>query len=274
MFPLVDAHVHFWNPQRLTYDWLRNSPAIAGVHEPPQYRAASHAQIAEHLIFVECGCAPAQARDEVLYASAFAEVSAVVAAAPLEKGKDVRHELEWLVNQPKVRGVRRLLPNGNGALQSNFVEGVQALQEFDLSFDICIGHAQLGDAIALVRRCPQVRFVLDHMAKPDIKNALFEPWRQQLNELATLPNVWCKISGIVTEADVEHWTTEDLRPYIEYAIACFGWQRVMCGGDWPVVNLAGGRARWIAALEEVVNGCSPAEQRHLFYDNARAFYRI
>ena len=102
------------------------------------------------------------------------------------------------------------------------MSGVQTLSRYGLSFDICIFHPQLGNAIRLVEQCPHVQFILDHIGKPDIKNQLFDPWKQEIETLAGLPNVHCKISGLVTEADLEAWTPADLQPYIEHVITCFG----------------------------------------------------
>jgi L-fuconolactonase len=126
----------------------------------------------------------------------------------------------------------------------------------------------------LVELCANVTFVLDHLGKPPIKDRLLEPWRTHLVDLARLPNVVAKISGLVTEADPAAWTPDDLRPYVEHAIACFGWDRVLFGGDWPVVDLAGGYFRWIAALSELTATASPLQLDALFHKNAARIYHL
>jgi L-fuconolactonase len=143
-----------------------------------------------------------------------------------------------------------------------------------LSFDICIFHHQLPNTLEMVRRCPEVSFILDHIAKPGIKAGLAEPWRRQVRELAALPNVVCKLSGVTTEADHANWTREQLRPYIDHVIDCFGFDRIMYGGDWPVSELAGKYTDWVNVLDWATEGCSSAEKRKLFRDNAIRAYRL
>ncbi|MCP4309544.1 MAG: amidohydrolase family protein, partial [bacterium] len=131
-----------------------------------------------------------------------------------------------------------------------------------------------GDAIELVRRCPEVRFMLDHIGKPGIKDGISEPWRTQMRELATLPNVECKISGVVTEADHKAWTYDQVAPYVAHAIDCFGFDRVAFGGDWPVAELASNLVEWVGIVDRVTQGASPEELRKLYRDNAIRFYRM
>jgi L-fuconolactonase len=148
------------------------------------------------------------------------------------------------------------------------------MPEYNLSFDICIDHRHMANTIELVRRCPNTRFILDHIGKPDIKNHVLDPWREQLKTLAGFPNVWCKMSGLVTEADHKTWTRNDLRPYIDHVLACFGFERTAFGGDWPVAFQAARYKQWLDALLWAVEGCSHNELRKLFRDNGRMFYRL
>src|SRR5690606_33950776 len=113
---------------------------------------------------------------------------------------------------------------------------------------------QLSNTIRLVRQCPDVSFVLDHIGKPDIKAGSLDPWRGELRELAAMKNVWCKLSGLATEADHAGWTPADLRPYLDHVVACFGFGRVMFGGDWPVSTQATDFPRWVATLDEALHG--------------------
>lgn len=147
------------------------------------------------------------------------------------------------------------------------------LARYDLSFDICVYHPQLGNAVDLVRRCPDVRFILDHIGKPGIRDGLIKPWRTQIRELAALPNVSCKISGVITEAGAS-WTREQLRPYLEHALDSFGFERVMFASDWPVAEQTHRYGDWVEILEWVVAGCSEQERKKLFRENAIAYYRL
>src|SRR5262249_1152342 len=153
----------------------------------------------------------------------------IVPWAPLENGDAARPALEKLAANPRVKGIRRLIqdePDIDFCLRPNFVKGVQALPDYGLHFEICIYHRHLADAIKLVEQCPNVTFILDHIAKPDIEDHLLDPWREQLKTIAGMNNVWCKMSGLANEADWQHWTRDDLKPYSDHVIACFGFDRL------------------------------------------------
>ena len=158
--------------------------------------------------------------------------------------------------------------------REDVVRGIGTLGDFNLTYDILVYPRQLSGALSLVDKLPDQPFVVDHLAKPQIRDGEMEPWAAQMIELASCPNVWCKMSGLVTEADHNSWTEEDLRPYIDQVIDCFGFNRVMYGGDWPVAYQATEYPRWVATLEHAVSGCSDEELRKLFRDNAIEFYRL
>jgi len=159
-------------------------------------------------------------------------------------------------------------------LTPDFVAGVRSLAEFDFSFDLCLVQAQLPAVTELVRRCPEVRFVLDHCGKPAIRTGQTDPWRQHLSALAALPNVMCKLSGLLTEADWAGWQPEHLMPYVRHVIDCFGFDRVMYGGDWPVLTLAGDYPRWQAALASCLPPAKESDLQKLFQINAETFYHL
>jgi len=280
-YPIVDTHVHFWAPGRLRYPWLDDEPELNRPFLPGDYRAAVPPVNVEALVFVQADTLPEQGLDEVAWVESLAArtpiIQGMVAFAPLEQGADVQPILEELHGRPLVRGVRRLLqsePDPEFCLRAGFVEGVRLLARYDLSFDICIFHHQLPGVLELVRRCPDVRFVLDHIGKPAIRDAILDPWREHIRTLAAMPNVYCKLSGLVTEADHARWTAADLQPYIEHVIECFGFDRVMFGSDWPVQVLATDYPRWVETLEQAVAGASENEKRRLFVENGRRFYRL
>ena len=199
-----------------------------------------------------------------------------MAFAPLEKGESVRPALIEQNQRPLVKGVRRLIESkpAGFSVQPDFVLGVQLLAEYDLSCDLCLRHFQLPEVTRLVRQCPRVSFVLDHIGKPDIKNGLLDPWRQDTAELASLPNVMCKLSGLVTQADWQHWTAADLQPYIDHVLEVFGPDRIMYGSDSPVAVLAATYPQWVETLMEATRSLSNPEQEKLFYRNAAKFYRL
>ena len=279
-FPLVDTHVHLWDPQRLRYRWLDGNAQLNRSHLVADYRRACGDVRVAKLVFVQCDCAPEQALAEVEWVSGLAReeprLRGIVARASLEDGDAVQPHLEKLAALPLVKGVRRLIQGESNefCLAPKFVRGVQLLHAHGFSFDLCLKHPQLANTIRLVRQCPDVNFVLDHIGKPDVKAGRLEPWRAELRELAALPNVWCKLSGMVTEADHARWTAADLRPYIDHVLACFGAERVMFGSDWPVSTLATDYPRWVATLDDALRGCSADELRRIYVTNAENFYRV
>ncbi len=197
--------------------------------------------------------------------------------APLELGDGADAPLARLAANPHIKGIRRILQfeaDPAFCLQPNFVRGVQRLERYGLSFDLCLNHWQLANTIRLVQLCPGVKFVLDHIAKPDIKSGRLDPWRAELRELAALPNVWCKLSGLVTEADHKAWKPSELQPYLDHVIACFGYERVMFGGDWPVSTQATDYPRWVNTLDAALPGATPDQLRKLYVSNAESIYRI
>jgi len=125
-----------------------------------------------------------------------------------------------------------------------------------------------------VRDCPRVSFILDHCGVPQVKDKQLDPWRGYIREISKLPNVVSKVSGVVVYADHERWTPEDLRPFVEHVIACFGWDRVMFGSDWPVCTQAASLKQWVEALMLITRDASETQRRKLFHDNAERVYRL
>lgn len=278
---IVDSHVHLWNPQQLRYAWLDGLPQLNRPFMPDHFGAASAGAGVAKMIVVECGCAASQAIQEVDWICALAKIErrirGIVANAPLEQGAAARDHLLRLSTRSLVRGVRRLLQGESDldfCLRPEFIAGVKSVAEFGFTFDVCIRHEQLPAVTELVRHVPEVQFVLDHFGKPPVKAGQVEPWTTQLRELAKLPNVACKISGLATEADWQNWNAEQLRPYFETALAAFGYDRVLFGGDWPVSTLATSYQRWLETVWELTAGASETDRQKLFQTNAEKIYRI
>lgn len=280
-FPIVDTHVHFWDTSRLRYPWLEKSALLNRPYLPQDYDEAIGPVKVGKIVFVEAACTDDQTRAEVDWVTALAKdeprIQGIVANLPLEQGEAILPRLEALTANPLVKGIRRFFstqaqaPHG---LLAALTQGVQCLERFGLRFDLGLQRGQIPVATELVRQCPNVRFMLNHIGVPDIKNNKLDPWRQEIRALAEFPNAFCKISGAATLADHESWTPEDLKPALGHVIDCFGFERTAFGSDWPVMLSATTYPRWVEAAAWAVRDCSEDEKRQLFHDTAVAFYGL
>ena len=280
-FPIVDSHVHLYDVKRLRYGWLKNVPKIDRTCLLADFDAARGQVMVDKIVFAEVAVDPGLHLGEAAFVQDMADADprlcGMVAHLPVERGAAIEPDLIALERFTSLRGIRRLIetePNPTFCLEPDFIAGVKLVGRHGLSFDICVKHWALFAAIELTRRCPEVSFVLDHIGKPGIKHGLREPWWGQMRELAKQPNVVCKISGVITEADHGAWTKEQVKPYVAHAIDCFGFDRVMYGSDWTVSELTHAYPTWVDILDEVVAGASSVEQRKLYRDNAIRIYRL
>lgn len=280
--PIVDSHVHLWDPTRFRMPWLDGNAVLERPYGLADFCAHADGIAVDGIVYLEVDVVTPYALLEARWVANLAPegppIRAIVAWVPLEYGERARAYLDALVAvDPRVKGVRRLVqdePEPGFCLRPDFIRGVQLLAEYGLSFDLGIRPHQLGDAIELVRACPETSFVLDHLGKPEIRQRALDPWRGEIRALAALPNVVCKLSGMVTEADHERWTTADLAPFAAHVLDAFGEDRVMFGGDWPVVLTASGYRRWVDAVDELTTDLSAEAKAKLWRENARRFYRL
>lgn len=278
---ITDSHIHLWDPSHLNYAWLESLSVLNKTHLPVDLLEAAKPYELASAVFVQAECDPKQSLEEVSWVTELAKhhpnIKGIVAFAPLELGLSADLHLSYLKKNPLVKGVRRIIQfekESEFCLQPDFVAGVQLLSHYDFPFDICIKTHQLPQVIELIKQCPDIKFMLDHVAKPNIESHELEPWKQHLHELAQFPNVWCKISGLVTEADHLTWQQHHLEPYITHAINVFGFDRLLFGSDWPVMNLATHYSRWIDTLREILKPHSQTDLQKFFHDNAQQFYGL
>jgi L-fuconolactonase len=278
---IVDAHLHLWDPRRIRYPWLDSIPALNRPYGLADFLADAAAIPVESLVFVQCDAEPSAFEREVAWVSEQSKldprIGGLVAFAPLEKGRAVTADLERLKQHSILRGIRRIIqsePDPDFCLRPDFIEGVRTLKDFDLSFDICIDWRHMANVLRFAELVPDVPLILDHIGKPPIKDGTISPWAEQLRTLAGSSNVVCKISGVATEAEHRNWTAEQLKPYIEAAIAAFGFDRILFGGDWPVSTLAIGYTQWVRLLEDMLAGVAAGDQKKFWRDNAVRVYRL
>lgn len=277
---IVDTHQHLWDLDKLPYSWTARSEKLNRSFRISDYLEAARGIEIVKTVHVEADIDEAFIPDETRYILELSErddnpLSGVVANARPEHD-NFREYIQEFAIHPNLKGIRRLLQSEPDELSTTttFTENIRSLEEFGLSFDICVRDHQLPVAIRLVKECPNVSFILDHCGNPDIKNRNYDLWRERIAEIADLPNVVIKVSGIVVNTDMENWTVEDLRLAVEHVIASFGWDRVMFGSDWPVCTQAASFRQWFDALNFLVKDASDANKRKLFKENAERVYRL
>jgi L-fuconolactonase len=273
----IDAHQHFWIYSRPEYEWIDESmDALRRDFLPGDLKPEL-----DHAGFQ--GCVAVQARQSVEETSWLLQLAAespfilgVVGWVDL-RSTQLRSELEVFAKQPKLVGVRHIVqsePDERFLLQPEFLRGVALLEEYDLAYDILIYPKHLPVAVEFVRKFPRQRLVLDHMAKTRIKEQAIHPWAEGIRELAVFPNVYCKMSGLVTEAHWKDWKLEDLAPYLEVALESFGPERLMIGSDWPVCTVAASYSRTVNAVVQYLSQLREDVRVKVLGANARKFYKL
>jgi len=282
---LVDAHHHLWDLSARAQDWL-DDPAYASIRHTftvDDLRAAATRDIAGRRlttsVVVQCITSVEETEDLLALADRDPLIGAVVGWADLTDpaAGDVVDRLRAGPGGGLLRSVRHIVQAETDPewLQRPAVErGLAALAERGLGYDVLIHAGQLPQAIRLAERLPQLRLVLDHAGKPPIATGDLAGWRRDLPLLAAHPQVWCKVSGLVTEADRTSWTTADIRPVWDLLLETFGPDRLMFGSDWPVCVVAGCWDRWAGTVDELAGELSPGEQHAILAGTATAFYQI
>lgn len=279
MLKVIDTHQHLWDTSNLSYPWLEDFDALGKRYLIDDYRRACEGINVVRSVHVEADVAPAQVVEEVKWLAQIVQsddmIGAVVAAAPLEaaSAEDI---LKQLTEHELVVAIRRMAwhhPDNQFYRSSELIKGVQLLERYNLSFDLCANHQQLPAAIDLVKATPNVQHAVNHCGGPDIKGEQFQPWADHISELASFDNVNCKVSGIVTTAK-DRWTESELKPYIDHLVTAFGFDRLMFGSDWPVCTLAAEYEQWFDALLWAIKDASDTDKQKFFHDNAKRFYRI
>lgn len=259
----IDAHHHLWRYSKEEYGWITGNMApIARDFLPQDLQQALSSSGMQGSIAVQARQTIEETESLLDFARQFDVIRGVVGWAPIA-GPEFPSVLDRFKSFRKLKGLRHVVqdePDDAFLLRSDFNAGISLLKQYDLVYDILIFERQLPAAISFVGRHPSQVFVLDHIAKPRIRERALEPWRSCIQELARRENVFCKLSGMVTEADWAHWSPQDLQPYFDVVLEAFGPQRLMAGSDWPVCLLAATHQKWFSTLREFMSPLSAAEQ--------------
>ena len=272
----IDSHQHFWRFNPTDYDWMQPDWPIRRDFLPVHLETELRACHLDGCVAVQARQRLAESRWLLELAEGASIIRGVVGWVDL-RSPNVAKELEEFAEHPKFVGVRHGVqdePDDGFVLREEFQHGIAALRDFGLTYDLLIFPRQLPAAIKLAQKFPEQPFVLDHLAKPPIKNGALSPWREQVRELAKLSNVMCKVSGMITEADWQNWRADDFKPYLDVVFEAFGPERLMFGSDWPVCLLAGSYARVFGLMHNYVSQLGADTEANFYGQNAANFYGL
>jgi L-fuconolactonase len=273
----IDAHHHLWRYSSEEYGWIDDDMAVLRRDFlPHDLSAEMRTAGVEGTVAVQARQTVEETRWLLDLADNNEEICGVVGWAPIAD-KGFTKVLEELCSRPKLKGLRHVVqaePDENYLLREDFNRGIRQMRDTGLVYDVLIYDRHLPQTIQFVDEHPDQSFVLDHIAKPRIRDGVLEPWKTRIRDLARRENVMCKLSGVVTEADWKRWSLEGVRPYLDAVMDAFGPQRVMAGSDWPVCLVACGYAQWFAVLEEYLAGFSQTEREAIFGGNAERVYGL
>ena len=261
--PVVDAHHHLWRYSAEEYDWIDDRMVeLRRDFTAAELRGEMSSAEVDLTVAVQARQSLEETKFLLVQAEACQQIGGVVGWLPLRDAGQLSQSLELFGQHPLLVGARHVLQaEAPGFLEdAAWHHGIAALTGAGLTYDLLLRADQLQEGARFVDRHPNQRFVLDHLAKPRIADGVLEPWTRDLRELAKREHVWCKVSGMVTEADWQQWSLEGLRPYLDIAVEAFTPRRLMAGSDWPVCLLASTYGRWWSALREYLAAFRPAER--------------
>ena len=273
----IDSHQHFWRYRPADYPWMgeRHLPIKRDILPPDMQPLLAAAGI-DGTVAVQARQNLRECEFLLALADEYDFVRGVVGWVDL-RADDVTAQLDRFAAHPRFVGVRHIVhdeADDRFMLGGGFLRGLAALQQYDLRYDLLLFPRHIPIAIDVARQFPQQPFVLDHIAKPFIKDGVLQPWADDIRALAALDNVWCKVSGMVTEAAWHEWTNADFTPYLDVVFDCFGSDRLMFGSDWPVCELAGSYSQVVGIVEDYIGALSADERAAVMGGNAKVFYGL
>ncbi len=274
---IIDTHHHFWNYNPVDFGWINDEMALIRKNfQPLDLQKELKKNGVGGVISVQSRQNVEETDTLLNYAREYDFIKGVVGWLPLVND-NLRDLLEKYSPDENLKGLRHVVqgePDPEFLLGKLFSRGISMLKDFNLVYDILIYEHQLPNTIRFVDHHPDQKFVLDHIAKPKIKINEIESWKKNITELAKRENIACKISGMVTEADYQLWTSEQLQPYFDVVFEAFGTNRILFGSDWPVCLVASSYSDWIRTVKQQLSSFTGQEQEQILYKNAINFYNI
>lgn len=271
----IDAHQHFWHYNEEEYSWIDESMnMLKRDFLPSDLQAEMEVLQFRGTIAVQARQTIAETQWLLTLSEQHDFIKGVVGWVDLCSNDAVK-QLQEFSSHPKLVGARHVIhdePDIDFMLRDDFRRGIAALKEYNLVYDLLIFPEHLSRASQLVGEYPDQVFVLDHIAKPRIKEQLYEPWKSDIAELAQHPNVYCKLSGMVTEADWHNWKPRDFTAYLDHVFACFGTHRLMIGSDWPVCTLTGSYRKTMQLVIDYLEQFPPTVQANVLGDTCAKVY--
>lgn len=274
----IDSHQHYWKAERGDYHWMSPAvPILCRDYLPSDLRPSLLRHGIEKTIVVQAAQTVAETDFLLELATTNDSVAGIIGWLDMEAPAFIE-QFEKYIKHPKFLGLRPMLqdlPDDRWILRPQVISALEYVAETDVPFEFLTYPRHLPFMLEVLQSIPHLRAAIDHISKPEIRVGRLEPWKYWISHLARYSNLFCKLSGMITEADHQHWSIDDLRPYVEHVIDCFGTDRVMFGSDWPVCLQAGSYDQVIGALEEILSArCSEELERKVFGDNAVSFYKL
>lgn len=274
---IIDTHQHFWKYNPESHGWINEEMKVIRKDFLPQDLLPVYKENGiDGCIAVQADQTEAETRFLLDLAAEHPFIKGVVGWVDF-RSERIEERLAFYKTFDALKGFRHIVQaeaDPNFLLRNAFMNGVALLEQYDFCYEILVYPHQLGSVLEFVRSFSNIRFVIDHIAKPYIKDGFFDGWAAMMEEISCCPNVYCKVSGLVTEADYNHWNYEQLQPYLTHVLDCFGMERTMYGSDWPVCLVAGTYKDIKAVAEQAVADYSKKEQAAFWYKNAVAFYKM
>jgi len=273
----IDAHQHFWRYDAETDGWITDEmKVLRRDFMPPDLKKELERNAFDGCVAVQADQSEAETQFLLDLSGEYPFIKGVVGWLDI-RAKNFEQRLEHFAANPELKGLRHIVqdaPDDRFLLQPSFIEGVRLLADYDLTYDILIYERQLPAAVEFARQLPGQRLVLDHIGKPVMDKGPTGRWKEGIRALAEHPDTYCKLSGLVTEADWQQWKPDDFKPFLDVVFEAFGPERLMFGSDWPVCTLAASYSEVVGIVTEYIQALSDQEQQMIMGGNARAFYDL